>query len=107
MNSQREDKSLPFFLVIKGKAKGCFFSPLGSASISSKPEKKNSEGEERKKGKRREEKGKKKEERLGLFHLKVCSWFVWFFLAILMVEWLDFGMCSIQIFSGLMMKLLG
>ena len=39
-----------------------------------------------KEGKKREEKGKKKEERLGLFYLKVCSWFVWFLLVILMVE---------------------
>ena len=88
MNGQREDKSLPFLFVIKGKARGYFSSPIvwPSHQENQKKKKKESEGEERKKGKRREEKGKKKEESLGLFHLKVCSWFVWFLLAILMVE---------------------
>ena len=56
---------------------------------------------------RREKEGKKKwknkEASLGFLLPRYLVVFVWFLLAILMVEWLDFGMCYIQIFSGLMM----
>ena len=64
LNGQREDKSLPLFLVIKGKAKG-FFLPLRFGHLTRKTRKKRSEGEERKKGKRREEKGRKRKKAQG------------------------------------------
>ena len=86
MNGQREDKSLGLFLVIKRQGKRAFSFPLCFGNPTSKPEKKNSEGEERKKGKRREEKGKKKEESIGLFILRYLVMFVWFLLVILMVK---------------------
>ena len=86
LNGQREDQSHGLFLVIKRQGKRDFFPPLFSAKHTRKTERNREKGEEKKKGKRREEKGKKKEESLGVFYLKVCSWFVWFLLVILMVE---------------------
>ena len=87
LNGQKEEKSLGLFLVIKRQGKREFFLPLGSANLGSKPEKKKTVREKRgRKEEERKKKGKKKEETLGFFYLKVCSWFVWFLLMILMVE---------------------
>ena len=63
-----------------------------------KIEKNREKGEERKKGRRRKEERKKKEASLGVFILRYLVVFVWFLLAILMVEKLDHGMCGIQFF---------
>ena len=83
LNGQRQDQSLGLFLVIKRQGKREFFFSLMFGQLVSIPEKKKTVREKRG---RREKEGKKKEERLGLFYLKVCSWFVWFLLAILMVK---------------------
>ena len=95
---REEDFSSLVGSVKKGKRGEKKFCPWFQFS-SSKTGRKESEGEERKKRERREEKRRNKATNLGLFVSKgspsVCMVF-WLFL---MVEWLDFSMCYVQIFS--------
>ena len=97
-----EDFSSLVGSVIKGK-RGEKNSAPWFGFFTRKTGKKESEGEEKKKRERREEKRTNKATSLGVFISKVSFSVCMVFLAFLMVEWLDFGMCYIQIFSGLMM----
>ena len=87
-------KNLPPFLVIKREKNSACLLRVSSR----KTGRKKSEGEERKKKERREEKRRNKATNLGLFVSKVYPSVCMVFLVFLMVEWLDFGRCYIQIF---------
>ena len=85
-------KSSSLFGYKRGEREN-FLSPLISAKLARKPEKKQREGEERKKGRRRGEERKKKKESYKGFHLKVSLGFYGSFVLFQGFGWLKHGMC--------------